>query len=497
MRARGSLAVAWACVIAFLLLCGSAGAAPNWTSVQLPGAAAKVYLLGVSCPSQSLCVASGTNNLIATSTDPASGDWKFAYVGNGPWPETENWPTNAISGKQIQGISCPSSELCVGVTDQGDIYSSTDPTGSASAWATTQLDGPGVNTHLKSISCPTTGLCVAVTGGRNDSGEVWTSTDPTGGIGAWQVAELGEALDLRSVSCASASLCVAVGTHGEIVTSDNPAGGATAWVSLGAPGGPGSLQGITCRPGLCVVGNTGGNILASTAAGAGSWTASPGGGSVQITGSACPSVSQCVVVDNNGDIITSTQAGSASPDWSFDNFFPYTAAEGNALFAASCPKTTFCVLTGSRGQILTSTDPFAVPPAKGKGGGGTKQGSKHGSRGPKRPRAHLAHIRLKYPKPHEPPRVEVTVRFYARGHVRGYECRLDSGKFRGCRSPERYQVGGGHHYIRVRAVGTTGLRGPVAVEDFWIGRHHTGKHGSGSIGGCPFPPKPNPPPPCH
>ena len=154
MRARGSLAVAWACAMAlFLLLCGSAWAAPNsapnWTSVQLPGAAGKVYLLGVSCPSQSLCVASGTNNLIATSTDPAGSDWKFVYVGAGPWPETENWPTNAISGAQIQGISCPSSELCVGVTDQGNIYSSTNPTGPASAWTTTQIDGPGANTHLE------------------------------------------------------------------------------------------------------------------------------------------------------------------------------------------------------------------------------------------------------------------------------------------------------------------------------------------------------------
>ena len=31
------------------------------------------------------------------------------------------------------------------------------------------------------------------------------------------------------------------------------------------------------------------------------------------------------------------------------------------------------------------------------------------------------------------------VRFYARGHVRGYQCRLDSGKFRACRSLGRYQ----------------------------------------------------------
>jgi len=490
MRARRNLAAVGTCAATlFLLLCGSAVA--SWTSTQLPGAAAKVYLLGVSCPSTSLCVASGTNNLIASSTDPASGRWKFVYAGDGPWPETESWPTNAISGKQIQGISCPSSELCVGVTDQGNIFSSTNPTGPASAWTAIQIDGPGANTHLKSISCPTTSLCVAVTGGRNDSGEVWTSSNPAGG--SWQVAELGEALDLRGVSCASASLCVAVSYHGEIVVSTDPAGGAAAWTSLGAPVGPGTLQGVSCRPGLCVAGNTGGNVLTSTAAGANSWKASPGGGSVQITGSACASVSQCVVVDNNGDIITSTQADSAHPDWSFDNFFPYTAAEGNALFAASCPTTDFCTLVGSRGQILTSSDPFAAPPAQTNKGAG---GKSRGPRGLKRPHTHIAHIDLKYPKPHQAPRVEATVRFYAHGRPRGYECRIDHRNFRACRSPQRYQVGGGHHFVHVRAVGSTGLRGPVATEDFWIGRHHTGAHGSGPTVGCPFPPKSHPIPGC-
>jgi hypothetical protein len=467
-----------------LALGGVASAASNWSLAQLPGAAAKVYLLGISCPSRSFCVASGTNNLIATSTDPESGSWKYGYAGDGPWENTESWPTNVISGKQIQGISCPSSGLCVGVTDQGDIYASTDPAGPASAWAVTSVDVPGDrNTHFKSISCPTTGLCVAVTGGRNDSGEVWTSTDPASG--SWQVAELGEELDLRGVSCASPTLCVAVGFHGEVVVSSNPAGGAAAWASVGAPGGPGSLQGVTCLPGLCVTGNTGGNILTSTSAGAG-WKATSGGGSVQITGVACPTTSQCVVVDNNGDVITSTKAGSANPAWAFDNVLPYTPAEGNAFFGASCPKVDFCALSGSHGQILTSKEPFATPAAPAKEG--TRGKGKGKKRGPRRPRTHIAHIDLKEPDAGDPPRVEAMVRFYAHGRIRGFQCRMDKRHFRPCRSPRRFQVGGGHHFVRVRAVGLTGLRGPVAIEDFWIGRHHTGPHGTGSIVGCPFPP---------
>ena len=118
-----------------LLLPSVAGAA-KWTTARLPGPAGKVFLLGASCPSTSLCVVSGTNNLIATSTDPTggSGAWDYRYVGDGPWPETGNWEPQGISGKPIRGMSCPTVSLCVGVTEQGNIYSSTNPTGPASAW---------------------------------------------------------------------------------------------------------------------------------------------------------------------------------------------------------------------------------------------------------------------------------------------------------------------------------------------------------------------------
>jgi hypothetical protein len=481
---RGSMLAMCAGVTALALMLCSGAYGAGWSQLQLPGPAGKVYLLSVSCPSTSLCVASGTNNLIATSTDPLDGKWQYVYAGDGPWPETDNWPTNAISGKQIQEVSCPSSGLCVGVTDQGNIYTSTNPTGPASAWTTTDVDVDGPNIHLEGISCPTTGLCVAVTGGRNDSGKVFTSTNPTGGFGAWQIAELGESLDLRGISCASPTLCVATGHHGEVVTSTNPTGGAAAWAPIGTPGGPGGLEGISCMPGLCVTGNTGGNVLTSTVPGFGTWNSTPGGGSVQITGAACASVAKCVVVDNNGDVLVSTEANVPHPYWSFDNLLPYTPAEGNALFGAACPGT-YCVLVGTHGQILTNAEPFAIPPPN----AGKGKARKHRKRGPKRPKARIAPIHLSYPNAGEKPRVEARVRFYAHGPVKGYQCRLDKRHFRPCSSPKRFNVGGGHHFVRVRAIGITGLRGPIAIDDFWIGRHHTGPHGTGPIVGCPWPPK--------
>lgn len=209
-----------------MLLLPSSALASSWSGVQLPGEAGKVFLLGISCPTPSFCVAVGTNNLIASSNNPtgSSGAWDFIYAGEGPQPEPERPPGAAqpppprfLPGHQIQGVSCPSTGLCVAVMNQGNIYSSTNPTGPASAWKTADIDGKGPNTHLYGVSCPSTSLCIAVAGkgkGAHDAGqnsEILTATDPTGAASVWQAAELSGSIDLRAVSCATPRLCVAVG----------------------------------------------------------------------------------------------------------------------------------------------------------------------------------------------------------------------------------------------------------------------------------------------
>src|SRR5262249_35960029 len=86
----------------------AAAGAATWSRTQLPGPAEKIFLLGVSCPSPGLCVAVGTDNLIASSTNPDRGAsaWHYGYAGEGPWPKTEDWPAEFISGKQVQSVSC-------------------------------------------------------------------------------------------------------------------------------------------------------------------------------------------------------------------------------------------------------------------------------------------------------------------------------------------------------------------------------------------------------
>jgi hypothetical protein len=472
-------------MLGVLSFSAAASEAATWANAPLPGPAEKIFLLGVSCPSQGMCVAVGTDNLIASTTNPDGGTsaWHYGYAGEGPWPKTEDWPAEFISGKQIQAVSCPTTGLCVAVTDQGFIYSSTDPTGPAQSWQSVQIDnGHGRNTHLFGVSCPTTSLCVAVSGKRADKGKILTTSDPTGPAAAWSEIELGEEFEFRGVSCPTASLCVAADNEGRIVASTNPRGGPSAWYVVGSPAGGSPMLSIDCLAApFCLSGNHSGEILVSSSPTApAGWSDVNGGGSVQVTGVSCASPVRCLAVDNNGDVIVSTDPTGGPSAWSMTNVLPYTSSEGNALFGASCPSASFCALVGSRGKILTSDDPFASAPPSSKPGARRRR--------VRRPRVKVATVRTPSRRQLEGHRGRVLIRFYARAKTRGFLCSLDRHRFSPCRSPKRYEpVGSGHHLFRVKAIGYSGLRGPVTSEPFVIYPlcgpvfHRESRRGSGKI----------------
>lgn len=414
----------------------------------------------------------GGNNTIATATDPAGGaaKWNVVYAGEGAEPVAANF-------RQIRGVSCPSPQLCVAVTFEGLIYTSTEPTGSAAAWNVTDLDPSGPNTHLYGVSCPAVDFCAASAGGAR----IVTSTDPTAGPSAWTKTQLEGPLELRGISCASPSLCVAVGDNGDtsrpeigdqgvILSSTDPLGG--SWQQAQPPI-HGNAYGVSCpSPALCVSGDLLGNLLVSTSPSTTtSWRSVDGGGSVQITGVDCPSPTLCAAVDNNADVLTSADpAGDKA--WSFTNIVPFSGPEdpahqANGSFGISCPSAALCAIAANDGQIFTSTDPFAASAASPGSGENAKSGKAHRKR-PKRPRVSIAH---------GPPAVEttrrkvtVTFRFFPRHRVqvRGFLCGLDKHPLRRCHSPKHYRAGLGRHVFRVRAIGWTGLRGPVEMWHFQV-----------------------------
>ena len=108
-------------------------------------------------------------------------------------------------------------------------------------------------------------------------GEILTTTDPSGGAGAWKVAHLSEPLGLRSVSGASKSLCVAGDTNGDVISSTEPTDGAEAWSVVPQVGGLSSILGLSCNgAGLCAAGSAG-YVLTSTSpnGGTSAWASTP------------------------------------------------------------------------------------------------------------------------------------------------------------------------------------------------------------------------------
>jgi hypothetical protein len=433
--------------------------ASTWTVTKLSDDQVQGSLFGVSCPTTSLCVAVGSDSLVATSTNPSGGSAAWNVVHPGGTEDIGQFGGEGgivFPGAQIRGVSCPSPQLCVGASLQGRFFSSHNPTGGAAAWKITPLGGEKeAHIHMTGISCPSTTLCVAVAYGS----KVISSTDPDGDTSAWSVVELGQPLDLRGISCPSVTLCVAVDNEGKIVYSTDPTGPASSWSAAVAPAGISSLNGISCPSvSLCVTGNAGQMITSTNPAG-GTWNTATAGAGLPVKGVSCPLVSACAAVDNNSDVIVSANPTGGSGAWSYINVIPYFEAPNggpNGMFGLSCPTTSLCVAAGQYEQIMTSTDPFAPDPVK-------VPASKS-----KRPRV----VITRHPGKRVNPRkggVKVTFRFHAIGKASRFKCGISGRKLRTCKSPMRYRLGRGKQVFRVRAIAPSGAKGPPATFRFRVG----------------------------
>ena len=154
----------------------------GWQAFSFPGV---VTITGVSCPSSSLCVATfsdgepgeGNPSGVMTSTDPNGGE--------------SAWTVTTLPVEGLVGVSCPTVSLCVAdsnVYDTG-IVTSTNPTGGAGAWSAVNANPFG---EPVGVSCASATLCVVLGGEERFMGgqEAYASTDPTGGPTAWNVSTI-------------------------------------------------------------------------------------------------------------------------------------------------------------------------------------------------------------------------------------------------------------------------------------------------------------------
>jgi hypothetical protein len=283
------------------------GGASAWATADVDGSN---FMTAVSCNASGFCVAGDSEGNIVTSTNPTGG--------------ASAWSAPVSLGGYIGSLSCPSTAFCAAVSYTGEVLTSTDPAGGASAWHSTPVDS---GNRLSGVSCPSASLCVAVDQGGNEI----TSTNPTGGASAWSApVEVSAFINkerepLNAVSCASVSFCAAVdgyeytstvhASSGNVTTSSNPTGGAAAWSTPTqlAEG----LFGVSCpMSGFCAVTDLSGNVFAASepSGEASAWSSqhvdSSDGIFSHLTGISCPSTSLCVAVDGQGNVLTGTSSGT-------------------------------------------------------------------------------------------------------------------------------------------------------------------------------------------
>ena len=259
-------------------------------------------LLQIACASSGLCVVVDDASDLAVSSQPTAG--------------ANAWRTVHVQGARAIGtVSCPSVQLCVAFDEQGDIITSTDPTGGVAAWHAARVDRASAREQLgglpAAVSCPSTAFCAVA----DEEGNLLTSSDPTGGTAAWTVTQklLGGSVGpggepVGRLSCPSTRLCVAVDGHGgHVLTSTNPAGGAHAWKR-----GPqiSEVEGADLQTTLDFVGCPFTDLcIAADNLGIVYSTTTPTGGvhawrqaHFNLRDVACPTHSLCVAVDERGSV---------------------------------------------------------------------------------------------------------------------------------------------------------------------------------------------------
>ncbi|MHB1883413.1 MAG: hypothetical protein ACYCVV_00040 [Acidimicrobiales bacterium] len=282
---------------------------------------ALALLLAVSIPSLGVALSLVPSASAATST--------LAWAA----PYGVDAVTQVTSSNSLSSISCPTATFCAAVDNTGNVVTSADPTGGTSAWTVTNVS-PFDN--VTSISCPTTSFCAAV----DSSGNVITSTDPTGGASAWTVTYVASAFS--SISCPSVTFCAAAYSS-DVITSTDPTGGASAWSPPTNVDPTGSISAVSCTSAtFCAADDEMGNVVTDNG---GTWSTpssiDPGNSFSSIS---CTSASFCVAGDSAGDVFTYN--GSA---WST----PANVDGIGTIDSISCPSPSFCEAVDSYGNELT------------------------------------------------------------------------------------------------------------------------------------------------
>jgi hypothetical protein len=335
-----------------------------WTlAPTTPSIADGSVLLGVSCASDTACIAVGYSN--DEGSEPLTEQWNGTTWSVSPIP-----PTYAIG--ILFGISCSTSDFCFAVGYSGE--SGLPEQGAVEEWngsawsAVATPPNADTDVQLSDVACPTTSACRLVgyqTDGGANSGltESWNGSDWL--LTATSVARVSSDL-LTGVSCVSSSFCMAVGYF-------TPNGGSAEWLTLMWNGtqwsvvagptslsGPTTLNGVDCLTSTwCVAVGTLADPTTATFDGliavwnGRSWAraSSPVSTSArdQLDAVSCRSTASCTAVGSSevgiGPFETLIEMWNGAA-WNTVSS-PNRKSGNNTLDAVSCMSSAFCDAAGS------------------------------------------------------------------------------------------------------------------------------------------------------
>ncbi len=271
-------------------------------------------------------------------------------------------PASIDPGQMLTAVFCPSAPpeaLCIAADNAGNVLTSTNPTGGASAWQKTNIDG---TTPLTAVSCEYE-ACVAV----DNLGNLLIGPGPsTGGTGTWKKAAIDPGNGgLTGVSCPSRDIaqiqfCLAVDHAGNAVLS----GGPGEWNNTLIDAPSGHLTGLSCTEfsEWCITWDNLGNVLTSgdPYEGASAWTVAAVDPGTGITGGVCPAedvmtLNYCLAVDQAGNVMAATEPTVGVSAWSVSH------VDAHGLTGVSCPYLEpgrFCAAVDDAGNAVTSSDPL-------------------------------------------------------------------------------------------------------------------------------------------
>lgn len=161
----------------------------RWTlqSIPFPAGASYVRLQGVSCPSSKVCVAVGT---VGNRSPSSGGEFTLADRWNGTkWIQLSSVNAPGAIYRGFEAVSCPTSAYCLAVgndTNRAGINATVSEVLTGSKWSSARTPAtPGGDfRNLFGVSCPSTTDCVAV-GFYDTVGHVYNSVADQWNGTAW------------------------------------------------------------------------------------------------------------------------------------------------------------------------------------------------------------------------------------------------------------------------------------------------------------------------